>query len=723
MRKFFIFTFSIIIMAFSTSTGNINRLQYDPYYLDKGESVILKQLSIDSLIAPTQMDMVVNHLYNIYQKPPPLEKTWPPANLKQWEKQRNYYKDFVREMLNIPSDKRYSNLTPEIRYTKPDLKRNDFTVKYLVYQSKPNFWVTSNLYIPNNATFPAPTIMVLTGHSYDTGKATEKYQVLIQNLLKKGYVVFSKDGIGLGERQYTNHNYGQKAPFTYMSGISVEGLETWDNILALNLLCSKEFSQWVDKERIGVIGHSGGAMQTAYLAILDERVKVAAASCQRNTYTAEFKLWGHCICCVCATNMRRKTEQYHQLATIAPRPMIITNGITDGNHPLEGAIHLAKEVKKVYSLYGKDANLELILDEVGHDFSANMRKAVYSSFNQHLKVNATDMEEPVVPLTPEEIYTGLPEESTAKVSTLVYRSSLELPHEKGVFNTRKKFERYRKSLVNTISNDIFGYAAYMPEKCDLEAKTVKRDDMGTYLKEIISYKSEPDISLNAILSYPKNKHNLPVIITIGSDDDVLNYLENDYAVLSIDLRPDGGNIKRYGDNWGVWARGMSCGKPSTGMRVYDILRSLDYLETRAGLIDKSRVGFIGKHTINAMFVLYAAALDKRIKSVVLVSPVTTYKPETEDISSWHQWGLDMYIPQILLHADVSQVASLFAPKPMLVVDGRDIGNKVLSPEEVKEKFSTCVHTYKLFKKEHNLNIQSSGTDSEYIKWFDKTLND
>ena len=713
-----VYVLSLILLAVFVSGGKVFIQKTDNDFSDKAKKVKLSQPAGDSLY---QKEMVYKHLYDIYQQPPPLQKTWPPASLKEWENTRDYYIQAISDMLNLPSVDKKSDWPLNLRFTKPDLNRIDFTVKYIAYQSRPDFWVTANLYIPDNIMLPAPTVMVLHGHS-DTGKSTEKYQVLIQNLLKKGYVVLFKDGIGTGERTYTNHNYGIKAPFTYMSGISLEGLETWDNIRAIDMLSSDDFKQWVDKERIGVAGMSGGSMQAFYLTLMDERIKTAAMVCQRNTYTAEFKLWGHCICCVCATGIRRKAEQYHMVATIAPRPVIICNGTHDPNHPLEGAINLVNEAKKVYALYGKEADLELVVDDVPHEFSLKFRRAAYSLFNKYLKVDATDLEEPVIPLTKEQLDCGLPEESTARVSTIVYTTSLELPYEKGVYNTPEKFETYRRSLISTIRNEVFGYNAYMPGKCDLDAKVVKRTDAGKNVREIISFKSEPDISLNAEFSYPENKKNLPVIITLESGEDVSKYMDAGYAVLSLALRPDAGDIKRYGANWGAWARGMSCGKPSTGMRIYDILRSVDYLETRTDLIDKNRIGCIGSQPLNAMYTLYAAALDPRIRSVVMEDLVTTYKPSTEDISGWYAWNSDMYIPQILLHADVSQVASLCSPKPVLIVGGRDIANKVLSPEEVKENLYSCLHTYKLLNKENNLSFQPPENTTDYIKWFDASLS-
>jgi len=664
-------------------------------------------------------NMVVDHLYRIYQKPPPLAKEWPPSSLEEWKQQRLYYQKAIQEMLNLPPDNKKKQWPLNLRITKPDLDTTNVTIKYLVYQSRPNFWVTANLYIPKDIRLPAPTIMVLHGHSKG-GKATKKYQLLVHNLVKKGYIVFFKDGIGLGERAYTGHNYMKMGPFTYMSGISVDGLETWDNIRAVDLLYSGELSQWVDEDKIGVIGMSGGSMQAFNLILVDKRIKADAQVCRSNTFTAEFKLWGHCICCVCASGIRRTAEQYHMLATAAPRPVLICSGTTDKNHPLEGAQDLVRETKKIYALYKAEENLRLVVDDGGHKLSAKFRKEIYNFFNEHFNVKADTSEDTVITLTRKQLDCGLPKKSTATIPSIVYETAHDLPMNKGVYHQVENFEKYKKNLIAALKKDIFGYQAYMPEPCALNPSVIDKKDRGNFIEETVSYQSETDIPLFATLSYPKGLSKAPVIINIAGDKGNLNeFIDAGYSVLSVDLRPNDGYSRRYGENWGVWARGMSCGKPSTGMRIYDVLRSIDYLVTRSDIIDATRIGCLGTDTMNSMYAMYAAALDYRIKAIIIEEPVTTYKPETDEVSSWYEWDLDMFIPNILLYADVSQVASLIAPRPLWVIGGRNIGNRHLTALESRENLYSCVHTYNLLNESDKLKFDHPKENKELIKWFNK----
>jgi dienelactone hydrolase len=675
-----------------------------------------------SAVRPDRAGEVVAHLHRIYQNPPPLQKAWPPSSLAEWEQQRSYYVDVARRTLNLPPDSKRAEWPLNLRFTKPDFETPTFTLKYLVYESQPDLWVTANLYIPKGATLPGPTAIVLQGHTVES-KAAGYLQPLILNLVNKGYVVFAKDGIGKGERTATGHYHGKKSAVPFLSGITIDGLETWDNLRAIDLLCSEPMSRWVDPDRIGVAGMSGGAMQTFYLAILDDRIKAAAPVSQRNTYTAEFHLWNHCICCVCATGIRRAAEQYHLLAAAAPRPFLICSGTEDPNHPIEGARELVRQARAVYDLHGRGDHLHFVEDKVAHTLAPKFREAIYAFFNRHLAVDATATEETFPFLTSAQLDCGLPAESTMTVAGLVYRHSQELPRNRGIFSRASEFRQFQENLAQTIRDEVFGYSAYVPQRCALNSSTVQKREAENVVTETIRYNSEPDLTVAATFSYPKRTSRVPAIIGIDvSGEDVRALTGAGYAVLSVKSRPTEGNSSRYGPNWGVWARGISCGKPPLGMQVYDILRSIDYLETRGEIVDAGRIGGLGRGTtVNTMTVLYAAALDHRFASTILEDPLTTYKPATEKTSSWHEWEYPIIIPQILLHADVSQVASLIAPRPLLIVGGRDLANRTLSAAEVQASLHSCRQGYELLDSDARLSVVESADQTDLVSWFDRQL--
>ena len=79
------------------------------------------------------------------------------------------------------------------------VERDAYTIQNLIFESRPGFLVTSNLYIPKGRKFPLPGVVGTCGHSAN-GKAAGAYQSFAQGLARQGYVVLIYDPIGQGER-------------------------------------------------------------------------------------------------------------------------------------------------------------------------------------------------------------------------------------------------------------------------------------------------------------------------------------------------------------------------------------------------------------------------------------------------------------------------------------------------------------------------------------------
>src|SRR5207249_4752118 len=74
----------------------------------------------------------------------------------------------------------------------------DYRIEKLTFESRPQLYVTANLYVPV-AAGRHPAILGPLGHSVN-GKAWLSYQKLFSNLARKGYVVLAYDPFGQGER-------------------------------------------------------------------------------------------------------------------------------------------------------------------------------------------------------------------------------------------------------------------------------------------------------------------------------------------------------------------------------------------------------------------------------------------------------------------------------------------------------------------------------------------
>ena len=78
-----------------------------------------------------------------------------------------------------------TDLKPVITGT---LRRDGYRVEKVIFESRPKFLVTANLYVPSADRKPAPGVVGSCGHSTN-GKAGGTYQSFAQGLARLGYVV------------------------------------------------------------------------------------------------------------------------------------------------------------------------------------------------------------------------------------------------------------------------------------------------------------------------------------------------------------------------------------------------------------------------------------------------------------------------------------------------------------------------------------------------------
>jgi hypothetical protein len=203
-----------------------------------------------------------------------------PAEL---EKHNAFVREKFRAMIHgLPTR------TPLAAVTVNRLERRGYRVESVMFQSRPNFWVTGNLYIPTTGTGPFPGIISPCGH-YPKARMEPEYQFAYMNLVRNGFVVLAYDPIGQGERrQYwdpqtnntevaraSTYEHSMPGQVLLMMGQDLTQYRIWDGMRGIDYLLTRPE---VDAKRIGCAGHSGGATLTRFISALDERVRCAAVN-------------------------------------------------------------------------------------------------------------------------------------------------------------------------------------------------------------------------------------------------------------------------------------------------------------------------------------------------------------------------------------------------------------------------------------------------------------
>ena len=207
-------------------------------------------------------------------------------------------------------------------------------------------------------------------------------------MAKRGYVAICPDLRPFGER--SDHFQGEK-PIVNRDPCNVHAIKGW--LLGFNLLSYNlwdlircvdylETLPFVDQQRIGALGLSGGGAHVMHFAALEPRIQATDIICALNSYRG----WGIGIDNFCGTQFVPGMFKYGDHAEIcgliAPRPLLVEHGGFDYGFPLQHSADAVRAVKHIYKTAGVPDRFETDLGYCGHQFLA---KKCFGFFDKWLK--------------------------------------------------------------------------------------------------------------------------------------------------------------------------------------------------------------------------------------------------------------------------------------------------------------------------------------------------
>lgn len=298
------------------------------------------------------------------------------TNLQSWESRKAELRKCFFEQLNLSPLPKKTPLNPIFT---PRRKYDGYTVENVGIETIPGFYLCGSLYRPSKGKGPFPAVLSPHGHFNSTdlnenGRYRPDQQIRCAMLAKMGAVVFSYEMFGYGESLLQITAADHRTSFT-------STMQTHNSIRVIDFLTSLPY---VDPKRIGVTGESGGGTQTFLLTALDDRVTVSVPVVMVSSYYQ-----GGCPCesglpiHSCTDLMTNNVEI---AAMASPRPLLV---ISDGQ---DWTSHVPEiefpYLKKVYSLYGKQENVENVhLPDEGHDYGVSKRMPMYDFMARHLGLN------------------------------------------------------------------------------------------------------------------------------------------------------------------------------------------------------------------------------------------------------------------------------------------------------------------------------------------------
>ena len=110
---------------------------------------------------------------------------------------------------------------------------------------------------------------------------------------------------------------------------------------------------------------------------------------------------------------------------------------------------------------------------------------------------------------------------------------------------------------------------------------------------------------------------------------------------------------------------LMLGETLAGWRVWDCVRALDYLETRADVVDPARLAVLGISG-GGLAALFTAAWDARVRACVVAGYFNTFRASVLSIDHC----VDNHVPGLLSLAEMPDLAALVAPRALFVESGR-----------------------------------------------------
>ncbi|HEY7498894.1 MAG TPA: prolyl oligopeptidase family serine peptidase [Vicinamibacterales bacterium] len=576
------------------------------------------------------------------------------------------------------------------------VERDAYRIENVLFESRPGFLVSANLYIPKGRRFPLPGVVGSCGHSVN-GKAIDTYQSFCQGLARLGYVTLIFDPIGQGERmQYVDANWkpihGTGTAEHNYAGIQQVLVDerfctwrAWDAIRALDYLVTRKE---VDTRHLGITGNSGGGTMTTWLCGLDDRWTMAAPSCfvtelRRNM---ENEL-GADIEQIPPRALALGLDHEDFLAALAPKPVIILAKEKD-YFDARGNEAAYERLKRLYRLLGAEDNVAYFIGPTYHGYSQENREAMYRWFNRCTGISDARTE-PTLVLEKEETLWCTPH---GQVAELRSKPIHDFTREASKMLALKR--RQRGSLDAAALGRAVARTLRLPERGGAPEFRILRPlpDRKYPMRYALPYMVETDRGVHALvyrlnseplLSRPPRETRKAILYV--SDQSADSELRSEPLVRQLieahpeaafhtcDVRGIGESIPQttslnnsdeYNTDYFYASHGLLLDYPYIGQRTFDVLRVLDWLA--AWNYDQVHLAARGQGAAPAAF---AALLSPHVAQVTLKHAPASYADIAE--SSEYNWPLSALPPGVLADFDLPDCYRVLKAKDLRLLEPRE----------------------------------------------------
>ena len=294
--------------------------------------------------------------------------------------------------------------------------------------------------------------------------------------------------------------------------------------------------------------------------------------------------------------------------------------------------------------------------------------------------------------------------------------------------TMDKAMEWQEELRGKLIELMGGFPA---EKSPLNAQVLEKREFPEYVREKVVFQSRPELSVFGYFLKPHNYsapgpcmiclpgHGRGVDDIVGITEDgeyrsdrsgymhdfALQAVDHGFAALAIEQlafgcrRDHTARSKGMGSSSCQPASGAALmfGYTMVGWRVYDVIRSVDYLETRSE-IDANRIGVMGISG-GGTITFFSVAAEPRLKAGFSSGYFNLFRDSVMSIPHC----MDNYVPGILNYAEMYDIAGLIPPRAFFAESGtRDT---IFPVEATREAFSKAQEIFRFFNNEDKIGME------------------
>lgn len=206
-------------------------------------------------------------------------------------------------------------------------------------------------------------------HNYDYGR----------QMARAGYVTYAIDWIGFGERNdnrkphFLNTNRERDWCNIYYLHATMLGMTS----LSINVAHGRAATdfvrglEFVDGDRLGVMGLSGGGTMTLWMSLCDERFRATEIICYSDLW-ARFGINDVNYCGMqVAPGLFKLVDLPDLQGLLAPRPLLVDIGAYDTCFQVDSALECFRQVEAIYEAAGARDRLHLDLFPGEHAWGGN----------------------------------------------------------------------------------------------------------------------------------------------------------------------------------------------------------------------------------------------------------------------------------------------------------------------------------------------------------------